>query len=272
MCADYVHGYSERERDRLGDQAMTLAGLLHADVRFPKGSLVLEAGCGVGAQTVLLAANSPEARFTAIDVSGDSLRAARDAISKAGFTNVTFQRGDIFDLPFGPGSFDHVFVCFVLEHLAEPREALLCLKEVLKPGGSLTVIEGDHGSTFFFPDDEAARQTVRCLIEVQARLGGDALIGRRLYPLLHAAGLDDVVVSPRFVYVDASRPDLEEGFTRRTFAAMVEGARTQALEMGLIDEATWERGIQGLHTATGPQGTFCYTFFKGVGFKGPRRK
>lgn len=272
MCADYVHGYSERERNRLGDQATTLAELLHADVRYPMGSLVLEVGCGVGAQTVLLAANSPGARFTSIDVSDHSLGTARDAVCKRGFGNVTFQRGDIFDLPFAPESFDHVFVCFVLEHLAEPLEALLCLKAVLKPGGSLTVIEGDHGSTFFSPDDAAARQTVRCLIEVQKHLGGDALIGRRLYPLLRAGGLDNVVVTPRFVYVDASRPELEEGFTRRTFAAMVEGARTQALEMGLIDEATWERGIQGLHAATGPRGTFCYTFFKGVGFKGTERK
>jgi SAM-dependent methyltransferase len=271
MCADYVHGYSEREGQRLGDQATTLAGLLHADVRYPAGSTVLEAGCGVGAQTVVLAANSPDTCFTAIDLSEDSLAAARDAVAERGFANVTFRRGDIFELPFGPGTFDHVFVCFVLEHLAEPQKALACLKQVLRPGGTLTVIEGDHGSTFFSPDDEAARQTVRCLIEVQARLGGDSLIGRRLYPLLRAAGLGDVVVSPRFVYVDASRPELEEGFTRRTFAAMVEGVRAQALEMGLIDEATWERGIRALYAATGPEGTFCYTFFKGVGFKGASR-
>lgn len=271
MCADYVHGYTDRERQRLGDQASTLAGLLHADVRYPAGSTVLEAGCGVGAQTVVLAANSPEARFTAIDLAEDSLEVAQGAVAERGFANVAFRQGDIFDLPFERASFDHVFVCFVLEHLAEPRKALLCLKNVLKPGGTLTVIEGDHGSTFFSPDDEAARQTVRCLIEVQARLGGDSLIGRRLYPLMRAAGLSEVAVSPRFVYVDASRPELEEGFTRRTFTAMVEGVRAPALELGLIDEATWERGIRALYAATGPEGTFCYTFFKALGFKAAAR-
>jgi SAM-dependent methyltransferase len=267
MCADYVHGYSARERRRLGDQATTLAGLLHADVRFPAGSTVLEAGCGVGAQTVVLAANSPEARFTSIDLSEESLAAAREAVARGGFANVTFLKCDIFDLPYAPETFDHVFVCFVLEHLAEPLEALARLKDVLRVGGTLTVIEGDHGSTFFSPDDAAARWTVRCLIEVQARLGGDSLIGRRLYPLLRAAGLAEVAVAPRFVYVDASRPELEEGFTRRTFAAMVEGVRGPALELGLIDAATWERGVRALYAATGPEGTFCYTFFKGVGRK-----
>ncbi|WP_207419866.1 class I SAM-dependent methyltransferase [Roseomonas haemaphysalidis] len=54
-------------------------------------------------------------------------------------------------MPFGDASFDHVFVCFVLEHLADPAAALGELQRVLRPGGSLTVIEGDHGSTLTPP-------------------------------------------------------------------------------------------------------------------------
>ena len=83
---------------------------------------------------------------------------------------------------FGPASFDHVFVCFVLEHLREPVEALRRLRAVLKPGGTLTVIEGDHGSTFFHPHSDAAWRTIQCLIDLQAAAGGNALIGRELYP------------------------------------------------------------------------------------------
>ncbi|MFJ6773529.1 hypothetical protein ACIQOV_21670, partial [Kitasatospora sp. NPDC091257] len=49
---DYVHGYARTEARRLGDQADTLADLLHAGTAYPAGSRVLEAGCGVGAQTV----------------------------------------------------------------------------------------------------------------------------------------------------------------------------------------------------------------------------
>ena len=52
----YVHGYDERENERLQDQAGTLVDLLHGDTAYPAGSAVLEAGCGVGAQTVTLAA------------------------------------------------------------------------------------------------------------------------------------------------------------------------------------------------------------------------
>jgi len=53
---EYVHGYSEREAVRLTDQATTLATLLHHDTSYPRGSLVLEAGSGVGAQTGTIAA------------------------------------------------------------------------------------------------------------------------------------------------------------------------------------------------------------------------
>ncbi len=186
---------------------------------------MLEAGCGVGAQTVTLARNSPGARITSVDISAPSVVAARQAVEAAGFNNVAFGQADIFDLPFPPESFDHVFVCFVLEHLRQPVDALRTLKRVLKAGGSITVIEGDHGSAYFHPDSPHARRAIDCQVQLQARAGGNALIGRELYPLLRQAGFDEVRVSPRMVYADASRPALVEGFTRRTFTAMIEGVR-----------------------------------------------
>lgn len=264
---NYVHGYSAREHERLVDQATTLTELLHRDTTYEAGCSVLEAGCGVGAQTVTLLRNSPDARFTAIDVSQDSLCAARARVREAGLENVTFTRADIFSMPFPDESFDHVFVCFVLEHLANPLDALLGLKKKLKKGGTITVIEGDHGSTYFHPDSRAAWQTIQCLIDIQAQMGGNALVGRQLFPLLTAAGFHDVNVSPRMVYADSSRPGYVDGFTKNTFIAMVEGVREQAIGSGSISEEQWESGIRDLYRTTEPDGTFCYTFFKGVAIK-----
>lgn len=263
----YVHGYTAREHERLVDQAVTLTELLHCDTNYSAGSSILEAGCGVGAQTVTLVKNSPAARFTSIDISQESLRTAEARTKAAGYTNVIFQKADIFDLPFPDESFDHIFACFVLEHLNNPIDALLHLKEKLKKGGSITVIEGDHGSTYFHPGSPEAWKTIQCLIDLQAQAGGNALIGRQLFPLLQSAGFQNIAVSPRMVYVDASKPAYVEGFTKNTFIAMVEGVREQALKSGMIDEEVWERGIQDLYKTTGPDGTFCYTFFKGVACK-----
>ncbi len=267
MRMEYVHGYSAEEGTRLTDQAATLTELLHADTRYPPGSQVLEAGCGIGAQTVILAGNSPRATFTSVDVSAESLAEAERQVLEAGITNVSFRQADIFDLPYVSAHFDHVFVCFVLEHLPNPAGALAALMRVLKPGGSITVIEGDHGSAYFHPDSEHARRAIQCLVDLQRQAGGDSLIGRRLYPLLVQAGYRDVTVSPRMVYADATRPALVDGFTRKTFTAMVEGVGERAVGQGLMDEASWAAGIRDLHRAAEADGTFCYTFFKAVGLR-----
>jgi len=267
MTTDYVHGYSTRESERLSDQAATLTDLLHADTRYPAGTRVLEAGCGVGAQTVTLARNSPRAEFVALDVSATSLATAEAAFRRNGSANVTFRQGDIFDLPFADASFDHVFVCFVLEHLHQPAEALRCVRRVVKPGGTITVIEGDHGSAYFHPDSVEARRAIECLVELQRLGGGDALIGRRLYPLLTEAGVHEVRVSPRTVYADGSRPGLQDGFTRKTFTAMVEGVAEPAIARGLVEQSAFASGVRDLYRTAESDGVFCYTFFKAVGVR-----
>ncbi len=263
----YVHGYSARESERLADQAETLTDLLHDDTRYPAGSRVLEAGCGIGAQTVILAKNSPGALITSIDTSVESLNTAEDNVKKQGYDNVTFRQADIFHIPFEPASFDHIFVCFVLEHLTDPAGALVHLRPLLKDGGMLTVIEGDHGSTFFHPDDPDARQAIDCLVRLQQQVGGNALIGRQLYPLVAGAGYSDVYVSPRMVYVDSSRPGLVEGFTKLTFTAMVEGVADLVQKQGLMSRDAWERGIAALYRTAEKDGVFCYTFFKATARK-----
>jgi protein-L-isoaspartate O-methyltransferase len=265
MSETYVHGYHPRESERLQDQAGTLVDLLHSDTEYPGGSMVLEVGCGVGAQTVTLAKRSPDARFKAVDVSADSIAEAARRVDSAGLTNVEFRQADIFALPFGAESFDHVFVCFVLEHLSRPVAALGILKRLLRPGGTITVIEGDHGSAYFYPDSPAAHAAIQCQVTMQRQAGGNALIGRQLYPLMVEAGFDAVRVSPRMVYVDSSRPDLVDGFTRKTFTAMIEGVRESAIVAGLIEPDRFDAGVQDLHRTTQADGVFCYTFFKGVG-------
>lgn len=267
MKSHYVHGYTSGESIRLQDQASTLTELLHSDTRFPAGSRVLEAGCGVGAQTVTLSKNSPEASITSVDISHESIKEAEQNVCSLGLSNVTFMQGDIFDLQFPAAFFDHVFVCFVLEHMSDPVAALEKLGKVLKPGGTITVIEGDHGSAYFHPECEESHRAIQCQVELQKRAGGNAMIGRELYPLLDQAGYGNIRVSPRMVYADASRPGLVSGFIKNTFTAMISGVKENALEAGLVDRDTFERGIEGLLRTAEPDGVFCYTFFKAVAEK-----
>ncbi len=267
MNQAYVHGYEPSEAIRLQDQARTLVDLLHSDTQFSAGCTVLEAGCGVGAQTITLASNSPGAKITSVEISAGSLVEAEHNARAAGIDNVAFRQADIFSLPFEPESFDHVFVCFVLEHLSRPVDALASLRAILKPGGTITVIEGDHGSTYFHPENNAADAAIQCQVELQRMAGGDAHIGRQLYPLISQSGFDSVRVSPRMVYADASKPNLVDDFTKKTFTAMIEGIRGSAIGAGIIDSEVFDDGIQALHRTAESDGTFCYTFFKAVGQK-----
>ena len=151
--------------------------------------------------------------------------------------------------------------------MPNPRSALVSLKRMLKSGGTITVIEGDHGSAYYYPRSQAAQATIQCLIDIQASLKGNSLIGRELYPLLISSGFHDCSVSPRMVYADATRPELVEGFTKKTFIAMVEGVKERAIEQGLIGPEEWESGIRELYRSAEADGTFCYTFFKAKGYK-----
>jgi len=267
MKKKYVHGYDLRENLRLQDQATTLIELLHSDTAYASGSNILEAGCGVGAQTLMLARNSPHALITSFDIAETSVVEARKNVTAAGLSNVQIEQADIFNLHYGPDSFDHIFVCFVLEHLANPIIALQLLSRHLKRGGTITVIEGDHGSAYFYPDSEAAHRVIQCQVKLQQKAGGNAMIGRELYPLLLKAGYDNICVSPRMVYVDATRPELVEGFTKKTFTAMIEGIQEPAIKAGMIEQAVFDAGIRDLYRTTQADGVFCYTFFKAVGEK-----
>jgi ubiquinone/menaquinone biosynthesis C-methylase UbiE len=267
MDYKYVHGYSDKESSRLLDQATCLDDLLHHDSIFPANSKILEAGCGTGAQTRIIAIKSPESKFISMDISKTSLSSAKIMIDSLDIKNVEFLHGDIFDLKFPDEYFDHIFICFVLEHLHDPVAALNLLKIKLKTGGSITIIEGDHGSTFFFPESKYALKAINAQVKLQSAAGGNALIGRELYPLLTKAGFKNCLVSPRMVYVDSDKPNLVEGFTKKTFISMIEGIKKKAIAAGILSGSDIDQGIEDLYKTTLSNGVFCYTFFKGTGIK-----
>ncbi|MEM1136018.1 MAG: methyltransferase domain-containing protein [Bacteroidota bacterium] len=258
----YIHGYSQEETKRLNDQAKTIAELLHWDSVWEEGSLILEAGCGVGAQTEIISLKNPKAQFTAVDLSEKSLLKAAQKIKEREISNVEFQQADVLNLPFENESFDHIFVCFLLEHLSKPHKALIELKRTLKPYGTITIIEGDHGSTYFHPDSKAANKAIQAQVTLQKQNGGNANIGRALYPMLFSVGFSKININPRQVYIDHSKPEMVEGFIKNTFTAMIHGVKDEVIAQKIISKEEMERGINALYKTAEQGGAFCYTFFK----------
>ncbi len=98
------------------------------------GRLVLEAGCGAGRFTSILAQSG--ARLLSFDYSS-AVDVSRENNAHKGM--VAFVQADIFDLPFAPGRFDFVFCHGVLQHTPDPEAAFHNLVRMLKPGGRISV-------------------------------------------------------------------------------------------------------------------------------------
>lgn len=98
-----------------------------------RGKTVLEAGCGKGRHSRLVASWQPAAIYS-VDLSEAIFLAEANTRQ---YSNVTCVRANLLELPFPEDSFDIVFCVGVLHHLADPRAGLHELWRVLKPGGTL---------------------------------------------------------------------------------------------------------------------------------------
>ena len=266
--AEYLRGYSTIAAARLGAQAASLEELLHGGSAFADGTHVLEAGCGVGAQTEVLARRHPGARFTSVDISEASLAHARARIATAGIDRVSFLHADLLALPFDTGSFDHIFMNFVLEHCGNPAMALHGLHRVLRPGGTITVIEPDHTTTAFHPSSPATCSVYEGMVRAQAAMGGDGRIGHRLFPLLQEAGFHVEMVEPRVLYVDGRLPERVAAIIGGVVVPALETTRGNMIRLGGLTTSVADQGLaEWRNLVANPQCVFATTLFKALGRK-----
>jgi ubiquinone/menaquinone biosynthesis C-methylase UbiE/uncharacterized protein YbaR (Trm112 family) len=107
--------------------------------------LLLEAGCGTGRMTTILAGCVRE--LVAIDFSFESLRVNRRKLLASGISTVHLVQADLCHLPFAEFAFDRIVSCQVLEHVPGPAAraaAVASLYQVVKPGGTLALSAYKH--------------------------------------------------------------------------------------------------------------------------------
>lgn len=107
---------------------------------------VLDAGCGGGRYTVawkLLGTKSA----TGFDVSTTGLTDARQRVKQAGIEGVSFEQGNVLELPYANNTFDIVYSNGVLHHTVDWEKGVHEIVRVLKPGGLgwLYLIENPGG-------------------------------------------------------------------------------------------------------------------------------
>jgi len=115
---------------------------IHA-LNLPQESRGLDVGCGIGLQVMLLAeAVGPAGHVTGVDLSPEFLDCARSIAEQAGIPEqVSFQEGDMNNLPFDDNTFDWVWSANCAGYApGEPLPLLKELARVVKPGGSVIII------------------------------------------------------------------------------------------------------------------------------------
>jgi SAM-dependent methyltransferase len=247
---EYVHGYGTPEQERLVEQAEHWRHRLIRDgTHLEPGTRLLEVGCGVGAVLAVLGQEFPGVRLTGVDIEPKQLEFARDHLERSG-VEATLVQADALALPFGDESFDHVWMMWFLEHIADPPAVLREARRVLGPGGAITAIEVDYSTARAEPSTPAIEALFRAMVEGMAASGwSDA--GTRLPGWLRGAGFREVDQGERpFWWQD------EDLSGQASYAADVMESALEALaQLPAVREEELRAGLEDLRNLAGRPGT-----------------
>ena len=189
--AVYTHGHHESvlraHRRRTADDS---AGYLLPHLR--PGVSLLDVGCGPGTITVDLAARVAPGPVLAVDQFADVLNVAHAEIQRRNLSNVSFAAADVHKLDFPDDAFDVVHAHQVLQHVADPVQALRELRRVCVPDGIVAARDADYAGFIWFPRLPALDHWMKLYDKAARANGGEPDAGRRLLSWAHEAGFGDI--------------------------------------------------------------------------------
>ena len=187
----YTHGHHEsvlrgHQRRTGNDSAAYLLPYLKP------GLSVLDIGCGPGTITADLAAVVAPGPVLATDRFVDVLNVAHAEVARRNLSNVSFAQADVHNLGFPDDSFDVVHAHQVLQHVADPVQALREMRRVCKPGGMVAARDADYAGFIWFPLIPALDLWLDLYQQAARANDGEPDAGRRLLSWARAAGFQDI--------------------------------------------------------------------------------
>jgi len=193
----YLGGYSSLIIESLAKRTASVeAGFFLPHLR--SGMKLLDCGCGPGTMTVNLAEVVAPGEVVGIDLEDKQFEVGRAYARERGVSNIRFETGNIYNLPFESNTFDAVFAHAVLYHLKTPGKALTELHRLLKPGGVIGIRDLDNGGTIFTPSSPILDKSFELIDRVHEHNGGHPLFGRNQRARLREAGFINIQVSASF--------------------------------------------------------------------------
>ncbi|QJW89985.1 class I SAM-dependent methyltransferase [Spirosoma taeanense] len=204
------------------------------------GLSVLDVGCGTGAITRSMARLvGPTGHVLGIDPNADLIAQARQQATD--LPGLAFQQADIYAFD-TTEQFDLVTCARTLQWLARPREALLRMKQLVKPGGYLAVLDFNHEKIRWTPEPPSAMQTFyRAFLQWRQDAGFDNAIADHLQELMTGIGLEAIRVDDQSEVAQRSDPDFN--VTSRLWAEVAELRGPQLVKAGYLTEDERLRAI-----------------------------
>ncbi|MFC1414834.1 class I SAM-dependent methyltransferase [Streptacidiphilus sp. N1-12] len=251
----YTHGFHAAVlRSHSWRTAANSAAYLLPELK--PGQELLDVGCGPGTITADLAKIVAPGRVTAVDYSAEVLAQAERAVAEAGVSGVVFEVADIHALPYPDDSFDVVHAHQVLQHVADPVQALREMRRVCRPGGVVAARDSDYAAFTWFPAVPELDDWNALYHRVARSNGGEPEAGRMLRSWARAAGFTELSSgSATWCYAsDEERAWWGGMWAERITDSAIAG---QAVERGFADRDELRRISEGWQRwAADPDGWF----------------
>jgi SAM-dependent methyltransferase len=226
----YLHGYSQKERDRLHRQARFLEPMVHAGLPYRRRKRLLEVGAGVGAQTEILLRHWPDLHVTGVEINDEQLDEARRFL--------------------------------ILEHVGDPARVLSEVRRVLVPGSPVVCSEVLNATFFIDPYSPDTLRFWTAFNEHQMDVGGDPFVGAKLGNLLQSVGFRDVQTEVKSFHLDNRDPVERAEFLGYWSDLLLSGAPA-LLAAKKVEESVVEGMRKELaRVARDPNSVFFYAFIQ----------
>jgi ubiquinone/menaquinone biosynthesis C-methylase UbiE len=258
----YVHGFTRDEQDRLYHQARFLEHRVHEGLPLRRAKHLLEVGCGVGAQTDILLRRHPDLHVTGIDASPTNLERAKTHVEQLPWAKgrADFVHGNAGAMEFGADSFDSAFLCWILEHVADPMLVLSETRRVLRQGSPIVITEVMNATFFLEPYSPNTLSYWMAFNDRQLELGGDPFVGAKLGNLLQAVGYRDIEIEVKPIHLDNRFPGERAEFIAYWTDLLLSGA-PGLHKAGKVSAAVVEGMKRELQeVAHSPNAVFFYCF------------
>ena len=120
------------------------------------GAAIADVGCGTGTSSLVLARTYPQARVHGFDLDATAIETARATIP-SNVDRIRFEARDIAGHTEGAGAYDLVCIFDALHDMPRPVDVLRACRALLKPGGSVLLMEPKAGERFTAPASEMER-------------------------------------------------------------------------------------------------------------------